>query len=1040
MPGSASCARCGSQPSSRDRFCRNCGAALAADPALASRKNVVVLFVDLVGSTALAATLDPEPLREFMDRYYRICTETVHEHGGVIEKFIGDAVMACFGTPFVHEDDPIRAVRAALGISAAVRDLRPELAIGERASISVHCGIFAGEVIATTLPGGDLRVVGDTVNMASRLQSAAAPGEILAGKSVADAVRAHVQLRPAGPFALKGKAEPVPAWQVTGLRADPLIRSPARFTGRDDEIGQLRQAFHQTVRHRRFHSVTVLGSPGLGKTRLLREFLSRLGDEPVTVLTGHCRSYGKGVTYQPIMEMIESLPGGPASLPSVLAGQAGRDQIGKALAAIGQDASSWHGGIEEIAWAVRGLFRALAADRPVIAVCDDLHWAEPTLLDLLHDLATGLDRLPVLLVCLARPELLDARPGWQGGATAPITIDLQPLRPAQMRRLIRGLSPGPGAVRQPAPGDLTRIAEVSGGNPQFAELMFDMAAEGGEMAIPPTVQALLAARVDRLRPDERNLLAQAATIGQQFSPDSLLALAEPAERRSGELAPLIVRVCRLRLVEQAAAAGGYRFAQALTREVVYAMTPKTQRLGWHLRLADWLTSCPGSRESPDVAYHLEAACQLAREVSPGDPGNVGLARRASAGLATAGTRALARKDLPAAAGLLTRARELMRPGDPGLCNLAIRISDAWLALGASDRALTALDHGPGPLTSDVRCTRALDIQRGILAVRSGTADGTGLAAMCDQFSAALADDPDDHLGWCRVHQLQALSWLRAGQVGRAEAAMREAATHARDMGDQYEEERLLIGHCELAQWSPAHVDAGLTLCAELSARFAEDRALLVVVVITQARLTALKGDLACARDLLTIAGRYAADLQLKLALAAVSQARGLVESLAGAHGPAERLFTRAARELHAMRQSTPAQTLEIYAARERWRAGAPADEVLRLLPGEGAALELRAKLAVACLRASLHARTGRPGEADRLASAATSLLTSTDDRCLQGDVLAEVAQVRQCCGQPRRAAEAARLALRYYRERGAELPASRVTAWLAAAGLTASPA
>ncbi|GAA4049523.1 adenylate/guanylate cyclase domain-containing protein [Nonomuraea soli] len=950
------CPGCRTETTPQDRFCRHCGASLAVVPELSSRKNVVVLFIDLVGSTTLAEGMDPEPLRVLMDRYYRVCTEAIGEHGGVIEKFIGDAVMAVFGMPVAHEDDAARAVRAALEVTAGVRGLG--------GGLDVHSGIFSGEVIATALPTGDLRVVGDAVNTAARLQSAAGAGEILIGKSVAQAVRDLMELRPVPSLTLKGKAKPVPAWLVIAPKAAPE-RARAPFVGRAGELKELEQAFRRVVRKLECRVVTVLGVPGLGKTRLVREFLAALPPQAARVLTGHCQSYGKGITYQPIVELFDDLPGG-AELAAYLAADRG---------------------VEEIAWVVRRQLEELAARMPLIVVCEDLHWAEPTLLDLLEELAAGLSGLPVLLICVARPELLETRPGWVSAAT----VDLGPLAPDELDLLLAHLEPD--VVAHSTAGTLERVAEASGGNPLFAELMMDMLAEGDENAIPPTIQALLTARIDRLPPRERQVLARASAFGRHFSGDGVAALHDVPEEVPGALA----QVQRRRLVERDGS--GFRFAQALTRDVVYSMSPKAERRGWHLRIADRVKGLP------ETAYHLEAACLLAREVSPADPANVPLARRAAAHLAEAGAQALTRKDLSAAVNLLERALVLMPVEEPGHRVLVIRLCDAYVLLGRREEAAALLERST-PAFADTRGRHLLGIQRHLLALRYGSA----------MPYHGAEPEAGDHFGWCRMQQVRALTWLAAGQIGRAEQAMRAAVDHARALGDLYEEKRLLIARCELAQWSPAPLEEGLALCAGLAERFAGDRALLVMVLFTEARLRALRGEIEAAHGLLDRADGHARDLNLGLAGAAVTQARALVCSLAGDHIRSADLYGEAARALHAMSLPVPARTLRVYAARERFQAGAGLDDV----PLDG--LELRAELVVRCLRA-------RAGSMEH-AETALALLDGTDDPCLRGDVLAEIARAWHEHG---RAAEATVLACRardHYLGRGATLPAARVAAWL----------
>ena len=398
-----------------------------------------MLFIDIVGSTELAERLDPEPLRQVLDRYYAACVSVITEHGGEVEKFIGDAVMAAFGTTHVHEDDAIRAVRAGAGALAALRELNAELTATHQVALEARCGVNSGDVIAVTVPGGAFRVVGDVVNTAARLQAAAQPGEILIGADTAAMVRAAVGIEPVPPLRLKGKAQPVPAWRVVQpIRAEGDGESRMTpFIGRADELAELRRALARAAGRGQACLVTVLGTPGIGKSRLVREFLATVPAGQATVLSARCRAYGRGLTYAPLAELLRSAPGGWDSVERALSADPGPGQraaSGLATLMRAPDADAADGqvpatevGIEEIAWAVRHLIESLATARPLILVWEDLHWAEPTLLDLIDDIATWLPDTPVLVLCVARGELLEARTSWGGGKPCAMMLELGPL-------------------------------------------------------------------------------------------------------------------------------------------------------------------------------------------------------------------------------------------------------------------------------------------------------------------------------------------------------------------------------------------------------------------------------------------------------------------------------------------------------------------------------------------------------------------------------------------------------------------------------------
>ncbi|MFC0529799.1 AAA family ATPase [Phytohabitans kaempferiae] len=1031
-----SCQACDASAYPDDRFCRQCGTPLTAGPSSwGSRKHVVVLFIDLIGSTSIAERLDPEPLRDVMERYYRACTGIIGGHGGVVEKFIGDAVMAVFGFPLAHEDDGLRAVRSAVETVRAVRALSSVLSLGQGAELDVHCGVFSGEVVATSV-GGDLRVVGDAVNTAARLQSAARAGQVLVGKEVAFSVRAHYEMAEIEPLVLKGKAEPVRAWIVGEPRPERDDHHPTGLIGRADELRQLGDAFRHARERRCSRVVRVLGSPGIGKTRLVREFLAHCEKAGARVLAGRCHSYGKAVTYRPIAEMIDGFPGG---WDAVAGGVDGVPRVRDA-ALRGLEAATGRAmvGVDEIAWAVRHWFTGLAETAPaLVVVFDDLHWAEPTLLGLVEAAAEELRSVPVLLVCVARPDLVEASPGF-GGVHA-TTIEVDGLAAHDMEAFLLELSTPDEVEAHLASDQLDWVVEASGGNPLYAAHMLDMVRDGAPATIPPTVNALLSARIDRLPGGERTVLARAATIGPEFSRDLLAILSEPDDPDEVERAALS-SLLRRRLVETDDG-NTYRFAQALARDVTYAMTPKTLRLAWHTRVADVLSAradrparSTGHADRTEIAYHLEAACVLGRAVNPGAPEHDRMALRAAQALEGAGMQAVGRKDLPAGITLLERARAVLSAADGPYTALSVRLSDAWLSLGDRDRAFAVLADAEGSLVGEGRARRILDLSRLLLGLRFGVEPSEAVATRCAQIASALLNDPEDHFGWSRLHQIQAMSALSSGRIGQAESELRLATARARAMGDEHEEKRLLIAHCELTQWSPEHVDVGIELCAQVTHRYEGDRAFLVPVLITRARLTALRGDIAEARRLLAAATADAEELRLTLAQASVAQARGAVESLAGDHVEAARCFERAARVLTAAGHAMATQTLLVSAARERIRAGAPATHLDDVLPDGTAALEPRAEVITLAVRARAAGHAGDADTVERLRVTAVERLARIDDPVLHAEVLFDLAVAAGQCGHAAQAAELAERAREHYLARGVQQGVATVTRWLAAFG------
>lgn len=1011
-----------------------------------SRKRVSILFIDIVGSTALAERLDPEALRQIMDSYFSACLAAIEEHGGLVEKFIGDAVLAAFGVAVTHEDDALRAIRAAADSLSTLRGLNTDLAASHQVSLEARCGICSGDAVVITSPGGDFRVLGDVTNTASRLQAAAAPGEILIDTDTAAMVRGEVAIEQVPVLHLKGKAHPVPAWRVTQpVRAgeDAAASSNMPFVGRADELGELELSFRRVLRRRQVCLVTILGTPGLGKSRLVGEFLATLPDDQVTILSARCPSYGRGTTYTPLAEMMSSAPGGWAALSAALLGdpdQGGRTArilasiIDQAPAAAGSPDRSALTGIEEIAWAVRHLLDVISKPRPVVMVWEDVHRAAPTLLDLIDDIAAWLVDAPVMLLCVARPELLETRPSWGGGKPCAQTVELGPLTSEQSEALVSELILAQDVVAHGTDDIPRRVAAQCDGNPLFAELMLGVLAEAAPgPQIPPTIHAVLSARLDQLPDAERQVLEMAAVAGREFTRAEVTALSQRySQLTDAETDSLLSRLVRRRILNRAGS-GSFRFSQALLRDTAYSTTPKVRREPWHLFLAErYSRSESTAADSLAFAYHMEAACLLGRDLRPGVPSQPALACAAAEVLISEGMHALDRKDLPGVVALLERARPLLPPGDTRHTWLALYICDAGISLRDQRRSLAALSAAEAALPDSRRNSVACRIQRAIVMLRLGLAAPGAMATEAESAAAELADDPGDDLGWCRLHQLESYLYLAAERAALADAQLQLALARARAMNSAYEEDRLLCAICEVAQWAPVHVQAGLELCGTLAGRFADNRALLIPVIVTRARLDALAGHLDDARRGVSTAMTYASDLHLDLADAAVLDLAGYVESLAGAHHQAEEYYRRA---LDALQAGGPTQdTLAIEAAIAREMLGqdrvSAAAEALGRIISRGADLGLRTQIVVNSLSALIAARRGVRKEALGYARKAIELSQDVDDLLLSAETLFTLSSVQRDAGLIEEATSSASAALERYLAKGAAWQAARVREWL----------
>ena len=679
------CSSCGEDNPDRAKFCSECGAPLAtaaSGPHQGSRKVVTVVFADMAGSTAIGERLDPEALRRVQARYFDAMAAVIERHGGTVEKYIGDAVMAVFGIPRLHEDDPLRAVRAADGMQRALDRLNNDLRRDIGVEVRIRIGVNTGEVVAGDPSAGQRLVTGDTVNVAARLEQAAEAGDVLLGESTFRLVKDAVRVEAVAPLELKGKAARVPALRLLDVVPDTAghVRNlDAPMVGRDDELVILQQALRRVVDERTSHMFTMLGPAGVGKSRLVREFL-RGAD--ARILRARCLSYGEGITYYALAELVRGAAGlgeradpaiARAALEGLVAGADGSASIAAALSGV----LGWTEpvGPEDTAWAARKLFEHLAHDRPLVLVIDDLHWAEPLLLDLVENVADWTRDAPVLLLVIARPELLELRAGWSGGKVNATTILLEPLPADAAAALLDNLlgdNDLPANARE-------RILDAADGNPLFVEEMVGMLIDDGvlrfdgsvwraaddvaDLAVPPTIQLLLAARLDRLDAEERAVMERGAVEGKVFHAGAVTSLAPEPLR--AQVRPRLLTLARKELIrpDRAEFAGddAFRFRHLLIRDAAYQAMPKEQRADLHERFADWLERAAGDRSDEYVeilAHHLEQAWRYRRELGLDDEATAVLGDRAAVALRRAADRVTVRGDLPTATHLLERAVEM----------------------------------------------------------------------------------------------------------------------------------------------------------------------------------------------------------------------------------------------------------------------------------------------------------------------------------------------------------------------------------------------
>jgi class 3 adenylate cyclase/tetratricopeptide (TPR) repeat protein len=616
-------------------------------PARESRKRVTVLFCDVTGSTALGERIDPESLRNVMARYFETAKAAIDRHGGTVEKFIGDAVMAVFGVPVVHEDDALRAVRAADELRSALGPLNEELEARFQTRLQLRTGVNTGEVVTGT---EERLATGDAVNVAARLEQAAQPGEILLGEETLRLVRGAVEVEPVAPVEAKGKSEPLAAYKLVQVDRETGDRdhTTAPMVGRERQRHLLEEAFANVVADRTCQLFTILGTAGVGKSRLASEFLEGL--DGATVVSGRCISYGEGISYFPVTEVAIQLKADPAE-------HAGLATI------LGDDGAP--SSPEEIAWAFRKLLEQRAADGPVVVIFDDIHWGEPTFLDLIEHVADFSREAPILLLCMARPELLDTRQSWGGGKLNATNVLLEPLGTDEAAELLASLLPA-----EVEDGLRTRILDAAGGNPLFVQEMVAMVAErqagngeAAEIAVPPTIQALLAARLDQLDSHERVVLERGSVEGNIFHRSAVEALAPEEQEVPRQLMSLV----RKELVRpdraQLAGDDAFRFRHLLIRDAAYDALPKAQRADLHQSFAAWLEEHGAELVELDeiLGYHLEQAWRYRTELGAAPDRELMTAARER--LSAAAHRALLRDDSAAGLNLIERALALVPEGE-----------------------------------------------------------------------------------------------------------------------------------------------------------------------------------------------------------------------------------------------------------------------------------------------------------------------------------------------------------------------------------------
>ena len=971
------------------------------------RKTVTVMFADLVDSTELGARLDPELLRRVLDRYFEVVREAVERHGGVVEKFIGDAAMAVFGIPTVHEDDALRAVRAACELRDSLAEPTAELTGELGIPLQVRVGLDTGEVLVRSTESGESFATGTPVSIAMRLEQAALPGEILVGDATYRLVRHAVEAEAVDPVDLGGALGRASVYRVGGVgeAARPLGR--AALVGRRDELAWLQAAFAGVQAERRSRVVTVLGEAGVGKSRLAQEFAASAGER---ALMGRCVSYGEGATFLPLGEIVrQAVPERPrAAIRALLEGDDQAPLVAERVTTLTEQADA-AGSTGEVFWAVRRFLEALSRLQPLVVVLEDIHWAEPTLLDLVEYLDSWPAEAPLLVVCLARRELLEERPGWgsRNGVLA-----LEPLGEAEAGVLVAEVA-AEGLDQEAR----AQIVQIAGGNPLFLEHLLafvDEAGGGALVSVPPTVEALLASRLERLDAGERALLERAAVAGPDFSRGALLTLSPPEELAA--LDSRLTGLVRRRFV--GALRGGdedtYRFHHVLVRDVAYAGITKEERAELHERFGNWLEQ-RGETADEIVGYHLEQAHRYRNELQPGVPRGAALAQRAGRVLGAAGLGAWKRADARAAANLLGRAASLLPAGEHEraeiLCELGMTLGQLGDSTAAEEAFSEAIDEAAAGRDDASGAWARIELGRARLH-RGGDPDE--LVALVHDATPLFEEAANDRaLG----RAWRALGYARGSMQGRC-ADWRDAVERALPY---YRRSGWSTAGClsEIAAalyHGPTAVPAAQERCEQLLIE-ATDRLGTAHVLAHLAGLHAYdeRGDEAL--RLLDEADAVYQDLRDEYSLANTSgRIRGRVCALAEDHTAAEAAFRSCCETFERFGDAAALASVAADLGGTLYAQGRIDDARHWSAVSErrAPAGDLIAQFFWRSLKAVLLAHDRRLAEAEPLAMQALSLVMQTDGLTHQGDVLLDVATVLTTANRPVEAATRVRQAIDVY--------------------------
>jgi class 3 adenylate cyclase/tetratricopeptide (TPR) repeat protein len=1033
-----------------------CTARLQYEAPIGARKTVTVVFSDLVGSTALGEALDSEALREVLDRYFTEMRTCLERHGGTVEKYIGDAVMAVFGLPRAHEDDAIRALRAVAEMRRALAELNEDLEKRWGIRLTNRTGVNTGEVVTGDPASGQRLVTGDVVNTAARLEQAAPHGEILIGEATYGLAMESIDVEPGEPISAKGKAQVVPAFRLVSV-ATSTARAPLTdlgMVGRRSELRDLLGAFERARSERRCVLATVIGEAGVGKTRLVAELLRRIGDR-ANVGEGRCLSYGEGITYWPLSQAIRQL----ASIDDADT----RDVALRKLAALSQGSVDAAGVVarvssaiglaqapfskEEVAWGFRKLVEHIAADQPLVVILDDIQWAEPTLVEAVTSMASRAADVPLLFICMGRPEFGDELSSWAEHVPGRISMSLEPLSPEEGGSLITALLGESGIPKE----TVTLILSAAEGNPLFLEQMVAKWQEDGtlisggkgwqlsrgahDLSVPPSIQALVAARLDGLPEPDRAVLERAAVVGQVFPRAAVEAMS--SEELSRRVGAVLGTLERIRLVRPDDASGpedpAFAFVHLIVRDAAYAGILKRHKADLHERFGEWLLGRASDRLAEleeIVGFHFEQSYLNLVDLGPPDERALALCARAAEHILASAHRAFAKSDMRAAASLFDRAIALLPEGDDRLPPALLDMGAALMRVGDFDRSRAVLRRAE-ELARVVEDARVAALAR-LAGDQVSLADDVTVSAEEVRSRAMEAMEVflalGDQLGLSKAfHMVGQALWLES-RVAQADAAFASAVSQAERAGDEREVRESLVWVVLAAVYGPMGVDAGLRRCDDVFDRAHGNRQIQAFAKQCEGVLHAMRGDFERARTSIRDGQGVLEDFGWVIEDAGIRQLAATVELLAGDLEAAERELRQGYEVLERVGEAGFLSTTAAMLASVLVRQGRleEADRYISTSVDMASLSDTWSQVQWRTARAEVLARRGELPQALQLATEAVELANRSDELNGRGGTRVILAEVLREVGRVDEATQAARLALEDFERKGNLVSAAHV--------------